>query len=47
MGRVNIFYWPDDVAGKMQTCFWALKPFSEYETEAEKLGLDVCHFFWF
>lgn len=26
MGRVNIFYWPNDVAGKMQTCFWAHKP---------------------
>lgn len=47
MGRVNIFYQPNDVAGKMQTCFWAPKPFSEFETEAAKLWLDVCRFFLF
>lgn len=46
MGRVNIFYWPDDVVGKMQACFWAPKSFSESETETAKLWLDACHFFW-
>lgn len=45
MGQVNIFYWPNDVVGKMQTCFQEHKVFSAFKSGAAKLWHDVCSFF--
>lgn len=37
MGRVNIFYWPNDVVRKMQTCFQEHNFFSAFKSGAAKL----------
>lgn len=45
MGKVNVFYWSNDVVGKMQTYFQEHKHFYAFKSGAAKLWHDVCCFF--